>query len=132
TSAVDRPGIVHRLDKETTGLLVVAKTEDTLRGLARQFKRKTVHRIYRAVVYGEFKFPAGTITTYLRRHPTDRKKFASEKLSELQEPQGKLAITHYEVKKTSPSGLSLVHLKLETGRTHQIRVHMSEAQHPIV
>lgn len=127
-----RPGIVHRLDKETSGLLVVAKNDSALRSLAHQFKKKSVHRIYWAVTYGHFRRTAGTITSSLRRHPTDRKRFASERLSPQQEPQGKLAVTHYVVKSEHPSGLSLVHCTLETGRTHQIRVHLSEAGHPIV
>ncbi len=127
-----RPGLVHRIDKDTTGLVVVAKTDTALRILAKQFKRKTVHRVYWAVVYGTFHKKRGTITSYIRRHPTDRKKFASEIVTGTNEPQGKLAITHYQVVKELPSGLSLVHLKLETGRTHQIRVHLSELGHPIV
>jgi 23S rRNA pseudouridine1911/1915/1917 synthase len=100
--------------------------------LARQFKRKSVHRIYWAVVYGTMNKKRGTITSYIRRSPSDRKKFASEVVRGSAEPTGKLAITHYDVKKEISSGLSLVHLQLETGRTHQIRVHMSESGHPIV
>ena len=127
-----RPGIVHRIDKDTSGLLVVAKSERTLRGLAKQFKNKTVHRVYWAIVHGTLKNHRGTITTYIRRHPTDRKRFASERLRGEHVPTGKLAITHYDVKKVHPSGLSLIHCQLETGRTHQIRVHLSELGHPIV
>lgn len=127
-----RPGLVHRIDKDTSGLLVVAKTETALRHLAKQFKRKSVHRIYWALTYGLFNKKSGVISTYIRRSPLDRKKFASEKMTGIGAPQGKLAITHYEVKKELPSGLSLVHLQLETGRTHQIRVHLSELGHPIV
>ncbi len=127
-----RPGIVHRIDKDTSGLLVVAKSERTLRGLAKQFKNKTVHRVYWTIVHGTLKSPHGTITTYIRRHPADRKRFASERFRGEQVPTGKLAITHYDVKKVHPSGLSLIHCKLETGRTHQIRVHLSELGHPIV
>jgi 23S rRNA pseudouridine1911/1915/1917 synthase len=127
-----RPGLVHRIDKDTSGLVVVAKTDTALRLLAQQFKRKTVHRIYWAVVYGIPHKSRGTITTYIRRHPTDRKKFASEIVTGTNEPQGKLAITHFQVVKSLPSGLSLIHLQLETGRTHQIRVHLSEMGHPIV
>jgi 23S rRNA pseudouridine1911/1915/1917 synthase len=127
-----RPGLVHRIDKDTSGLIVIAKTETALRKLALQFKKKTTHRIYWCVTYGRFKSETGTVTSYLRRHPTDRKKFASEKLSGDQASKGKLAITHYKVLHEIPSGLSLVHCTLETGRTHQIRVHLSELQHPIV
>lgn len=128
----DRPGIVHRLDKDTSGLIVVAKSDSVHRALATQFKKKMVHRIYWAICFGKFKEETGTITSYLKRHPTDRKKFASEKIAPGEEPTGKIAITHYTVKQTLPAGLSLLHLKLETGRTHQIRVHMSEKGHAIV
>ncbi|OFZ19373.1 MAG: hypothetical protein A2Z20_01960 [Bdellovibrionales bacterium RBG_16_40_8] len=127
-----RPGIVHRIDKDTSGLLVVAKQDSALRALARQFKKKEVHRIYWAVTYGKFNSLSGTITSYMRRHPTDRKKFASEKINSGAIPKGKLAITHYKTIKIHPSGLSLVNCQLETGRTHQIRVHLSEHGNPIV
>ncbi len=127
-----RPGIVHRIDKDTSGLLVVAKSDIALRSLAKQFKNKTTHRVYWAVVYGLLRNPSGSITSYIRRHPVDRKKFASEKLQGVTAPTGKLAITHYDVKKANQVGLSLIHCKLETGRTHQIRVHLSELGHPIV
>ncbi|MEQ1665517.1 MAG: RluA family pseudouridine synthase, partial [Bdellovibrionales bacterium] len=127
-----RPGIVHRIDKETSGLLVVAKTDSALRKLALQFKKKSVHRRYWAVCFGHPKESEGTITSYIRRHPKDRKKFASEKLQGSTAPLGKLAITHYEVIKKSIHGLSLLSFQLETGRTHQIRVHISELGHPIV
>jgi 23S rRNA pseudouridine1911/1915/1917 synthase len=130
--AEDRPGIVHRLDKDTSGLIVIAKNDSVHRALAKQFKKKMVHRIYWAVCFGKFKDPSGTITSYLKRHPNDRKRFASEKVAKGEEPTGKVAITHYQVKETLPAGLSLLHLKLETGRTHQIRVHMSENGHAIV
>jgi len=127
-----RPGLVHRIDKDTSGVIAIAKTEKALRSLAAQFKKKTVHRVYWLIVYGNFHKASGTITSYIRRSPIDRKKFASEKLSSASAPEGKLAITHYEVKKFHAAGLSLVHCRLETGRTHQIRVHLSEAEHPIV
>ncbi len=130
--ADNRPGLVHRLDKETSGVLVVAKSDEAIRGLAKQFKKKTAHRKYFAVCYGIFKQAHGTYTSYLDRHPNDRKKFASEKMNPLEEPNGRLAITHYDVQKEHENKFSLVHLRLETGRTHQIRVHLSEAQHPIV
>jgi 23S rRNA pseudouridine1911/1915/1917 synthase len=130
--AEGRPGLVHRIDKDTSGIIVIAKTDTALRSLAAQFKKKTVHRIYWLVVYGKPAKPTGTITSYIRRSPIDRKKFASEKMTGHAEPEGKLAITLYAVKKTHPSGLSLVHCRLETGRTHQIRVHMSESGHPII
>jgi 23S rRNA pseudouridine1911/1915/1917 synthase len=127
-----RPGLVHRLDKDTTGVIVIAKTDSALRALAAQFKKKTAHRVYWLVVYGRPPKMSGTITSYIRRSPIDRKKFASEKVVGHAEPEGKLAITHYEVKKINPGGLALIHCQLETGRTHQIRVHMSEMSHAIV
>jgi 23S rRNA pseudouridine1911/1915/1917 synthase len=128
----ERPGIVHRLDKETSGVLVVAKNDFSLEDLARQFRARTVHRIYYALVHGEVKNPAGTIQSYLRRHPADRKRFASEKLGPKQEPRGKRAVTHFTRLKAYPCGISKVRCRLETGRTHQIRIHMSEMGHPIL
>ena len=127
-----RPGLVHRIDKDTSGLIVVAKNDSVQRHLASQFKHKTVHRIYQSVCFGPLKENTGTIESYLTRHPTDRKKFASERLEDGQEPKGKKAITHYKVLSTHSSGISLVELKLETGRTHQIRIHLSESGHSIV
>lgn len=124
-SAMFRPGLVHRIDKDTSGLLVLAKNEDTHSSLAKQFVRKTVHRVYQAIIFGAPKEPTGTIKSYISRSTADRKKFMSS-----EEPIGKHAITHYEILKTSPA-MSLVQLKLETGRTHQIRVHMSQIGHPI-
>lgn len=121
-----RPGLVHRIDKDTSGLLVLAKNEKTHHSLAKQFLRKTVHRIYWAVVFGRPKEKSGTITSYISRSPNDRKKFMAS-----QEPVGKHAITHYKVLQ-SCDVMSLVELTLETGRTHQIRVHMSSISHPIV
>ena len=124
-----RPGLVHRIDKGTSGLLVIAKHDHAQRFLAMQFQKKTTHRVYRAMVYGRFKEDAGTIRSYLRRHPEDRKRVASVP-SELE--GGKHAVTHYTVKAYHPTGVSLVELHLETGRTHQIRVHLSENGHPIL
>tara|TARA_Y100001935_G_C17307568_1_gene513372 strand:- start:3181 stop:4161 length:981 start_codon:yes stop_codon:yes gene_type:complete len=119
-----RPGIVHRLDKDTSGILVVAKTERALESLGHQFKEKSVHRIYYALVYGTPIKAQGRIQTHLERHPVHRKKFHSGS-------KGKIAITHYQTLKSS-RGISLIQCKLETGRTHQIRVHMSEMECPIV
>ncbi len=124
-----RPGLVHRLDKDTSGLIVIAKNEHAQRALALQFQRKITHRIYRAVIFGEMKPSTGTVTSYLKRHPEDRRKSASV---EAGSPNAKFAITHYRTLETHASGLSLVELKLETGRTHQIRVHLKEANHPVV
>ena len=120
-----RPGIVHRLDKDTSGVLVVAKSDFSYLRLSEQFKNKTVTRSYWAITLGKWKVSEGTISSYLARHPRNRKKYASLK-------QGKLSVTHYKNLKTFPSGLSLVECQLETGRTHQIRVHLSEHGHPIL
>jgi 23S rRNA pseudouridine1911/1915/1917 synthase len=119
-----RPGIVHRLDKDTSGLLVIAKNNQAQEFLAKQFKDKTVHRIYWALVYGEPAKRFKTIESLLARHPTNRKKFSSQEV-------GKRAVTHYKTLKTK-SGVSLLQCQLETGRTHQIRVHLSELGHPII
>ena len=126
-----RPGIVHRIDKDTSGLVVVAKNNIAHEFLAQQFKEKTVHRVYYALTHDDFKITKDTITTHLIRHPKDRKKYSIERLIEGKEPTGKLAIAHYEVLDYA-KGLSLVKCQLETGRTHQIRVHLSENHHPII
>ncbi len=118
-----RPGIVHRLDKGTSGLLVVAKNEVVHRFLSSQFSRRTIEREYRAVVWGNFERRSGTIEAELGRHRSDRKKFTVV-------PSGKLAVTEYEV--MEPLGfLSLVRLRLRTGRTHQVRVHLQYIGHPV-
>ncbi len=131
----NRPGIVHRLDKDTSGLLVVAKTDEAHRNLAKQFFHHTAQRIYNAIVWGSFKEPAGHIETLIGRHPRDRKRFAviNEPPLYLKEKDGgggKHAITDYAVLEEF-SGFSLVELRLQTGRTHQIRVHMQHVGHPI-
>lgn len=121
-----RPGIVHRLDKDTSGILVIAKTNQALLSLSQQFKERSVHRIYWALVFGNpHALETQTITSFLRRHPNDRKRFASG-------TQGKKAVTHYRNLKSFPEGISWLECKLETGRTHQIRVHLSEAGFPIL
>lgn len=122
----NRPGIVHRLDRDTSGILVVAKNDRAHHALAKQFRLKTAHRIYWAIVFGEPRPRERTIRSFLLRHPKDRKRFASNTSGE-----GKNAVTHIKVLQTVPSGLSWVECRLETGRTHQIRVHLSEAGHPI-
>jgi 23S rRNA pseudouridine1911/1915/1917 synthase len=124
--AEKRPGIVHRLDKETSGLLVVAKNNFAQEFLAQQFKERTIHRKYLAMCYGHPKLKSHKIESLLARHPLNRKKFAST------DSNGKIAITHYTVLKESPKGVSLLECKLETGRTHQIRVHLSELNHPVI
>lgn len=136
----ERPGIVHRLDRETSGILVVAKNDESQDALSQQFRAREVHRIYHAICLGIPPKPQGTLQSYLARHPTDRKRFASvldesRKIIRHKEDDpgiGKWAVTHYQVLKTHPAGVSYLQLKLETGRTHQIRVHLSEMGIPIL
>lgn len=124
----DRPGIVHRIDKETSGLLVIAKNDFAHEHLAKQFKEHSIKRQYEAVVLGVPYKSKGTIESKLARHPTNRKRYASV---DLNSNAGKWAKTHYMVlKKTQFT--SLLQLELETGRTHQIRVHMSEQGNPLL
>ena len=118
-----RPGIVHRLDKDTTGLMVVAKTDTAHSFLAKQFAQRSIDREYWAIVWGRFKSPKGTIEANLGRSKRDRKKVAVIE-------EGKSAITEYEVLKEFDF-LSLVRLHLKTGRTHQIRVHLAHIIHPV-
>lgn len=135
----NRPGIVHRIDKETSGILVVAKNDRAHENLVLQFKERTTHRLYHAVCIGRPKTLSGTIKSWLARHPVDRKRYASvlgedRKVitdSQAEVSSGKWALTHFEVLKHK-GGLSYLQLKLETGRTHQIRIHLSEAGCPIV
>jgi 23S rRNA pseudouridine1911/1915/1917 synthase len=131
----ERPGIVHRLDKDTSGLLVVAKTEEAHRNLAKQFFHHTAQRIYNAIVWGNFKELSGHIETLIGRHPRNRKKFAviNEAPLYLKEKEGgggKIAITDYAILEEF-LGFSLVELRLQTGRTHQIRVHMQHVGHTV-
>lgn len=118
-----RPGIVHRLDKDTSGLLVVAKTDAAHAHLARQFARRTIRREYQAIVWGSFPVEKGIIEANLGRSKADRKKMAVVE-------GGKVAVTEYTVIERFPY-LSLVRLKLQTGRTHQIRVHLAHVAHPV-
>jgi 23S rRNA pseudouridine1911/1915/1917 synthase len=127
-----RPGLVHRIDKDTSGLLVIAKNDHAQRFLAMQFQKKTTHRLYRALAYGRFKEESGTIRSSLKRHPDDRKRVASVRENADGTSEGKPAVTHYRVAGFHQTGISLVELRLETGRTHQIRVHLSESGHPIL
>ena len=120
---VPRAGIVHRLDKDTSGLLVVAKTLLAQTDLVRQLQARTVSREYLALVYGEVT-RSGTVDAPIDRHPTQRTKMAVV-------ASGKPAITHYAVQQAFP-GCTLLRCKLETGRTHQIRVHMAYTHHPLV
>jgi len=121
----ERPGIVHRIDKGTSGLLVVARNDRTLRGLQAAFAVHDIEREYLAVVHGVPRFLEGRIENHLGRHPRDRLRFAAVAEG------GKRAVTHWRKRAEAP-GLALLACHLETGRTHQIRVHLSEAGHPIV
>jgi len=120
-----RPGIVHRLDKDTSGLLVVAKTESAHHGLSRLFAAHDIDRAYRALVWGTPMPPAGEISGDIGRSAVDRKKMA------VVERGGRTALTRYHVKEAF-GGASLVECRLGTGRTHQIRVHMAAKGHPVV
>lgn len=123
-NGVIRPGIVHRIDKDTSGLLIVAKNDFAHINLAEQIKYHTFTRKYQSVVYGKFKNLSGTVDAPIGRHPTDRKKMT------VTVKNSKNAVTHYEVLKQYDKFTHLS-LKLETGRTHQIRVHMSYIGHPV-
>ncbi|ANI76485.1 MULTISPECIES: RluA family pseudouridine synthase [Sphingobium] len=123
---VARPGIVHRIDKDTSGLLVVAKSDKAHEGLAQQFKAHSIDRLYAAIVYGIPQPGAGTIDTWIGRSDSDRKKMAVHR-----EGRGKHAITHYRVLDRL-RGAALVECRLETGRTHQVRVHMAHLGHPLI
>ena len=119
-----RPGIVHRLDKDTSGLLVVAKNDFAHRDLAEQIKNKTCHRHYLAVLEGNLKDDSGRVETFIKRDPRDRKKMSVQN-------SGRVAITDYNVLERFEK-CCLVEFVLQTGRTHQIRVHSKFLNHPIV
>jgi len=121
-----RPGLVHRIDKNTSGLLVVAKNEIAMNHLARQFYDKTTHRKYIALVWGRFRKTEGTITGHVGRSKKNRK--VMQVFPE--EDQGKHAVTHYRILEDL-GYVSLVECRLETGRTHQIRIHFKYAGHPL-
>ena len=123
---VARPGIVHRIDKDTSGLLVVAKSDRAHEGLAQQFKAHSIDRLYAAIVYGLPQPSAGTVDTWIGRSDADRKKMAVHR-----EGRGKHAVTHYRTIERL-AGAALVECKLETGRTHQVRVHMAHLGHPLI
>ncbi len=121
---VARPGIVHRIDKDTSGLMVAAKTDRAHVGLARQFKDHSIDRRYQAIVSGRPKSSAGTVDAPLARSPQNRKKIAIQ-------PGGKRAVTHWTLIKPLYEA-ALVECRLETGRTHQVRVHMASLGHPLI
>ena len=124
-NGVMRPGIVHRIDKDTTGALLVCKNDTAHRDLAEQLKCHSIRRRYRAVVQGNLKEDEGTIEGPIGRHPTDRKKMA------INYKNGKDAVTHYKVLERFGQA-TYVECRLETGRTHQIRVHMASIGHPLL
>ena len=121
-----RPGIVHRIDMNTTGSLIVCKTDAAHRFIASQIKEHSVHRVCRAIVYGHLNPTEGTIRTSIGRDPRDRKKMS------VGVKNGRQAITHYRELARLKNNFSYVEFELETGRTHQIRVHMASIGHPIL
>lgn len=133
-----RPGVVHRIDKETSGILVVAKNDRAHESLVQQFKERSTERLYYAVCIGRPATLSGTIQSFLARHPVDRKRYASVLDQDryiitdpnYESPVGKWAVTHFDVLQYKKN-LSYLKLKLETGRTHQIRIHLSESGSPI-
>lgn len=125
-NGVLRPGIVHRIDKDTTGALIVCKNDKSHQKIADQLRAHTITRSYRAIVYNNFSEEEGTIQAPIGRHPTNRKKrMVTEKNS-------KEAITHYKVLDHLNHKFNYIECRLETGRTHQIRVHMSHIGHPLL
>ena len=122
---VVRPGIVHRLDKDTSGLIVAAKNDDAHRNLSSQFEKHDVHKVYRALVWGDIKGVSGEIVLPVGRHTTDRKKMSTKS------KRGKDAITLWKVRERYGMA-TLLDVEIKTGRTHQIRVHLSDRGYPVI
>lgn len=120
----DRPGIVHRLDKDTTGLMVIAKNNESYRYLKELFETRQVRKEYLAIVFGNFEQKSGRIENFMDRDPHNRRKMAVR-------PSGRKAISEYQVL-SEVDGFSLVKVHIITGRTHQIRVHMTDINHPLL
>ncbi len=124
-NGVLRPGIVHRIDMDTTGSLIVCKNDFSHNAIAAQLKEHSIRRIYHAICFGDIAEEEGTVNAPIGRHPTDRKKMA------VNERNGREAITHYQVMERF-GGYTYISCQLETGRTHQIRVHMASIGHPLL
>jgi len=122
---VARPGIVHRLDKDTSGLIVAAKNDDAHRNLSSQFEKHDVHKIYRALIWGDIKGNSGEIVLPVGRHTTDRKKMSTKS------KRGKDALTLWKVRERYGMA-TLLDVEIKTGRTHQIRVHLSDRGYPVI
>jgi len=123
-NGVMRPGIVHRIDRDTTGSLIVCKNDFSHQSIATQLKEHSIKRVYKAIITGNFSDEEGTVNAPIGRHPTERKKMAIN-------PNGREAITHYKILE-SLKGYAYAQFQLETGRTHQIRVHMASKGHPLL
>lgn len=124
-NGVTRPGIVHRIDMDTTGSLLICKNDRAHQSLAEQLKEHSITRKYHAIVHGNLKEDTGTVNAPIGRHPVDRKKMS------IHAPNGRHAVTHYRVLERF-GNYTYIECQLETGRTHQIRVHMSSIGHPIL
>lgn len=127
---IERPGIVHRIDRETSGALILAKTQEAHASLKEQFQNREVEKVYHAFVYGEMKEDRGTINLPIKRSSGDFRKWSAQRGGRGEERE---AVTHFEVlKRSDDKSWTFVEAKPKTGRTHQIRVHFQALQHPVV